>query len=197
MERRDLLPAGSMPAIPGLDVPRAFYWVLRHPAPLAGMARPSDRVPWSSLHRIGFRHLVCLTGGSPRYDPAPLSALLHAALEDLQSPEIQQLRQLHAAMDRAVLDAYGWADLQPTSAFLLDYEDEDTEDRPARRKKPWRYRWPDDLRDEVLARLLALNQERAATERLAGAAAEEAKAPPRQGRRAASKRQDAGALFTT
>jgi len=26
-----------------------------------------------------------------------------------------------------------------------------------RRKKPWRYRWPDEIRDEVLARLLKLN----------------------------------------
>ena len=29
---------------------------------------------------------------------------------------------------------------------------------------PWRYRWPDDIRDEVLARLLALNAERYAEE---------------------------------
>lgn len=29
-----------------------------------------------------------------------------------------------------------------------------------RRKLPWRYRWPDEVRDEVLARLLALNAER-------------------------------------
>jgi hypothetical protein len=29
-----------------------------------------------------------------------------------------------------------------------------------RRKLPWRYRWPDNVRDDVLARLLALNAER-------------------------------------
>ena len=40
----------------------------------------------------------------------------------------------------------------------------------ADRKKPWRYRWPDDFRDEVLARLLALNKERAEQERLTGIA---------------------------
>ena len=34
----------------------------------------------------------------------------------------------------------------------------------ARRKMPWRYRWPDAVRDEVLARLLALNAERYAEE---------------------------------
>jgi hypothetical protein len=33
-----------------------------------------------------------------------------------------------------------------------------------RRKLPWRYRWPDDVRDDVLARLLALNAERYAEE---------------------------------
>ena len=33
-----------------------------------------------------------------------------------------------------------------------------------RRKLPWRYRWPDEVCDEVLARLLALNAERYAEE---------------------------------
>ncbi len=84
---------------------------------------------------------------------------------DESSPGIRKLRELHAAMDRAVLDAYGWTDLQSTHEFLLDYEDEDddesdTNGRTRRRKKPWRYRWPDDFRDEVLMRLLRLNQER-------------------------------------
>ena len=92
-----------------------------------------------------------------------------------RSPEIQKLRELHDAMDRAVLDAYGWTDLVPTCEFLLDYEeDEDDEGASSRRKKPWRYRWPDDIRDEVLARLLELNKQRAEQERLAGLAAEAA-----------------------
>ena len=33
-----------------------------------------------------------------------------------------------------------------------------------RRKLPWRYRWPDAVRDDLLARLLALNAERYAEE---------------------------------
>jgi hypothetical protein len=37
-----------------------------------------------------------------------------------------------------------------------------------RRKLPWRYRWPDDVRDDVLARLLALNTERYAEEMARG-----------------------------
>ena len=82
-------------------------------------------------------------------------------------PEIERLRELHAAMDRAVLDAYGWSDIHTDCEFLLDYEiDEVTW---GRKKKPYRYRWPDPIRDEVLARLLALNAERAAEEARSGA----------------------------
>jgi len=33
-----------------------------------------------------------------------------------------------------------------------------------KKKLPWRYRWPDEVRDDVLARLLALNAERYAEE---------------------------------
>jgi len=36
------------------------------------------------------------------------------------------------------------------------------------KKKPWRYRWPDEVRDEVLARLLTLNATRHAEEVAAG-----------------------------
>ncbi|MFN9485035.1 MAG: Eco57I restriction-modification methylase domain-containing protein [Cyanobacteriota bacterium] len=39
----------------------------------------------------------------------------------------------------------------------------------SRRKLPWRYRWPDTVRDDVLARLLALNAERYAEEEAIGA----------------------------
>jgi hypothetical protein len=93
-----------------------------------------------------------------------------------RSPDIHQLRALHAAMDRAVLAAYGWPDIPTACEFLLDYEeDEDAEDAPEApgkkkraKKKPYRYRWPDEVRDEVLARLLALNAERAEQERLSG-----------------------------
>ena len=82
------------------------------------------------------------------------------------NPDIRRLRELHAAVDRAVLDAYGWTDIQPKSEFLLDYEEEEDEEEngPRRRKKPWRYRWPDAIRDEVLARLLDLNRQRALEE---------------------------------
>jgi hypothetical protein len=44
-----------------------------------------------------------------------------------------------------------------------------------RRKLPWRYRWPDAVRDDVLARLLALNAERDAEEVAMGLHSKEAK----------------------
>ena len=83
-----------------------------------------------------------------------------------------KLRDLHNQCDRAVLDAYGWTDIQPTCEFLLDYEDEeeatDESTNKRQKKKPYRYRWADEIRDEVLARLLALNEERYQEEVLRG-----------------------------
>ena len=95
-----------------------------------------------------------------------------------RSPDIQTLRDLHARMDAAVLAAYGWADLPTACDFILDYEEDEAEEPTVRkRKKPWRYRWPDEIRDEVLARLLKLNAERAREEQLAGLAAAAAAQP--------------------
>jgi hypothetical protein len=95
---------------------------------------------------------------------------------DETNPDILKLRELHAYMDRAVLHAYGWTDIPTDCEFLLDYEDEDTPTPDLSpmgrggkgRKKPWRYRWPEAVHDEVLARLLKLNQERAEEEKLGG-----------------------------
>ena len=82
---------------------------------------------------------------------------------DERASDIAQLRELHAEMDRAVLDAYGWTDIDTACEFLLDYEIDEKE-WSTRRRKPWRFRWPDPVRDEVLGRLMALNAERAAGE---------------------------------
>jgi hypothetical protein len=92
----------------------------------------------------------------------------HDCYED--DPDIVKLRELHDLLDRAVLDAYGWTDIRPTCEFLLDYvaEERDTPGKASKRKKPWRYRWPDDIRDEVLGRLLELNATRAKNEEMAG-----------------------------
>ena len=101
--------------------------------------------------------------------------------------DIVTLRSLHAAMDRAVLNAYGWGDIPTDYEFVLDYEID--EDEWGARRKPYRYRWPDEIRDEVLARLLELNAERAAEEARAGAAASaERPKTERPQRRTASRR---------
>jgi hypothetical protein len=77
--------------------------------------------------------------------------------------DIQRLRELHAAMDRAVLEAYGWHDLAGRAApVFLDETNEDDHTYLGR------LFWPSDFRDEVLARLLVLNAERAAAERAVG-----------------------------
>ncbi|WP_323914701.1 Eco57I restriction-modification methylase domain-containing protein [Aeromonas caviae] len=73
---------------------------------------------------------------------------------DERSPEIYRLRELHQKLDQAALDAYEWADLALSYVFEPEYEVEEG------KSIPWRYRWPDELRDEVLGRLLGLNKER-------------------------------------
>lgn len=97
---------------------------------------------------------------------------------DERHPDILQLRLLHAQMDRAVLDAYGWTDISTECTFLLDYEDEEDDENTSKRqkKKPWRHRWPEEIHDEVLARLLELNQQCAEAEILGGKAAQKSKA---------------------
>lgn len=102
-----------------------------------------------------------------------------------KSADIENLRELHAAMDRAVLEAYGWDDLAKTATceFLLDYEEEDDDEpgaKKSKKKKPWRLRWPDDFRDEVLARLLELNEQRHKEELLAGKSSEKPKKEGKQ-----------------
>ncbi|MEP7378006.1 MAG: type IIL restriction-modification enzyme MmeI [Chloroflexota bacterium] len=88
---------------------------------------------------------------------------------DERMPEILKLRELHAAMDRSVLDAYGWNDISTDCEFLLDYEIDEAE--WGSKKKPYRLRWPDEVGDEVLARLLELNADLAREEARSGAAA--------------------------
>jgi hypothetical protein len=85
------------------------------------------------------------------------------------SPDIVKLRELQAAMDRTVLDAYGWREIPSHCEFLLDYEID--EEEWGNKRKPWRYRWPEEVRDEVLARLLELNAQRAKDEARSGEAA--------------------------
>lgn len=112
-------------------------------------------------------------------------------------PEILKLRELHSQMDEAVIAAYGWFDVDIKCGFVLDYVDVnidnvseglrekvlsgdlffpkpddaitcDGEIREGKRKLPWNYKWNQSTHDEILARLLDLNQKRYEEETLAG-----------------------------
>ena len=67
------------------------------------------------------------------------------------------LRRLHAKLDRAVLNAYGWRDIPEHRSFERAWIDESG-------KEFVRYTWPTGTHDTVLARLLELNAERHAEE---------------------------------
>ncbi len=88
--------------------------------------------------------------------------------------DIQRLRELHAEMDRAVLEAYArgetdearaavWRDLAKRAQpeFIEQEVDEG-------KKAKTRLDWPQPFKDEVLGRLLDLNAERVAAEKAAG-----------------------------
>jgi hypothetical protein len=85
----------------------------------------------------------------------------HARSEN--APDIAWLRALHAGMDAAVLRSYGWDDLAERAAPEFIEQDADEGKTPKTRLD-----WPAEFKDEVLARLLALNAERAAAEKAAG-----------------------------
>lgn len=82
--------------------------------------------------------------------------------------DIARLRSLHHEMDVAVLRAYGWDDLADRAAPEFIEQDADEGKTPKTRLD-----WPAEFKDEVLARLLALNATRAAQERAAGLVAVE------------------------
>ena len=77
--------------------------------------------------------------------------------------DVGRLRALHHEMDVTVLRSYGWNDLADRAAPEFIEQDADEGKTPKTRLD-----WPAEFKDEVLARLLALNAERAAAERAAG-----------------------------
>jgi hypothetical protein len=111
---------------------------------------------------------------------------------DESAEDIINLRSLHADLDQAVLRAYGWTDIPTACDFFLDYEIDEAD--WGNKKKPYRYRWPDEVRDEVLARLLELNADRAKEEARSGAAAGKSARKPRVKKPA--KATQSGELFS-
>jgi hypothetical protein len=78
---------------------------------------------------------------------------------DEYDPEILNLRELHSVMDKAVLDAYGWSDIVTAYEFSGDYENEDGSLGSVR------LNFIEEVRDEILRRLLALHADRIAAQR--------------------------------
>ena len=80
-----LIEPAAMPRVEGAEVPQQVYLVTRQPAPLAGMAYPDWRGRrWEALAGMGLEGVVCLTGASCSYEPAPLRVLRTFELEDLE-----------------------------------------------------------------------------------------------------------------
>ena len=83
------------------------------------------------------------------------------------NPDIIRLRELQKVMDRAVLEEYGWGDIPTRYEFLAGRAiggrvfGESTLSLPM----------PDDVRYEVLGRLIELNAQRARDERASGESA--------------------------
>ena len=93
-------------------------------------------------------------------------------------PGIIKLRELHAKMDRAVADAYGWTDLKLEYAWVDHYsgllledrlaeieEDTEIEEKDYKKHYKARYTFTPEVKDEVMGRLLKLNDDRAKEER--------------------------------
>jgi hypothetical protein len=57
-------------------------------------------------------------------------------------------------MDKAVLEAYGWSDIVPAYEYSGDYENEDGTPGSVR------LNFTEEVRDDILKRLLALHAER-------------------------------------
>ena len=98
----------------------------------------------------------------PAEEPVRILICTYAARDRLvRDDDIRRLRDLHAEMDRAVLLAYGWDDLAGSDSAQAVFLDDTNEDEFAYQGRLF---WPSEFRDEVLARLLALNAERHAEE---------------------------------
>lgn len=81
-----------------------------------------------------------------------------------ESIEFTRLRELHDDVDRAVLDVYDWTDIRTKCEFISEFDEEEEDENGGTRGRKHRYRWTDEVRDEVLARLLDLNRQRALEE---------------------------------
>jgi len=99
---------------------------------------------------------------------------------DVASSSIRKLRTVYPELDQAAFSAYGWSDISASYEHRPDFVEADNEGNEI--EKYVRYCWENDIRDEVLARLLTLHAERAKEEQLSGQAKAGAKKKGRRGK---------------
>jgi hypothetical protein len=116
---------------------------------------PTDRLnPDSPIDRIGHQLYETRAALMLAHGQGLTTTYNQLKDPDCTDPEIQKLRDLHLDMDRAVLAAYGWDDIDPPP-----YTDPVT---------PAAHRAKEAFEDEIIDRLFALNATRAAEERALG-----------------------------
>ena len=76
-----------------------------------------------------------------------------------QDESMVQLRRFHAEMDRAVLNCYKWSNVKPEYEFKLRFKKDRVPGAGKGEKRlPWIYTWSDSVHDDILGKLLELNQ---------------------------------------
>jgi hypothetical protein len=117
----------------------------------------------AQLESIGRRYYEFRAGVMKQHDTGLTSIYNLFHDPNCEVPEIAELRSLHDALDKAVLHAYGWDDLHSTCEYFPEFEEAEDDEAIGRgqRKQRFRYRWPDETRDDLLARLITLNRESA------------------------------------
>ena len=124
----------------------------------------SDLLELRLLHGEMDQAVLDAYGWSDVAPPGPLNSPCGFGLDYLDLEEDAQLPdELQERIDSGEL--FFW---EPDEACAFEAQVRAYGAVKGKKKLPWRYRWPDAVRDDVLARLLALNAERYAEEVVLG-----------------------------
>lgn len=121
-----------------------------------GETRSSGLMELRLLHGEMDQAVLDAYGWSDVAPPGPLNSPCGFGLDYLDLEDDAQLPdELQERIDSGEL--FFW---EPDEASAFESQVRAYGAVKGKKKLPWRYRWPDDVRDDVLARLLALNAER-------------------------------------